>query len=129
MLFLFAAVECGSHLGFLDVTLIWVGHTLKSGSFAGPEGDKWARCQAFENYRDLIDAPNKPDAVIIGVPPDRHGEPVHSSSGQLFYSMEILANAPAHVLQMPSQGLASVDSGKISTLRFGSGKSSDDSST
>ncbi|KAK9820806.1 hypothetical protein WJX74_006344 [Apatococcus lobatus] len=39
-----------------------------------PEGDKWAGCQAFENYRDLIDAPNRPDAVIIGVPPDRHGE-------------------------------------------------------
>ncbi|KAK9820801.1 hypothetical protein WJX74_005451 [Apatococcus lobatus] len=38
-----------------------------------PEGDKWAGCQAFENYRDLIDAPNRPDAVIIGVPPDRHG--------------------------------------------------------
>ncbi|KAK9839342.1 hypothetical protein WJX84_000989 [Apatococcus fuscideae] len=39
----------------------------------GPEADKWSRCQAFKHYRELIRSNNPPDAVIIGVPPDKHG--------------------------------------------------------
>lgn len=39
----------------------------------GPEADKWQDCEAFTDYHGLIAARNRPEAVIIGVPPFCHG--------------------------------------------------------
>lgn len=43
------------------------------------EGHKWKGCDVFKDYRTMLEATcqeERPDVLIIGVPPKFHGMPV-----------------------------------------------------
>jgi len=39
----------------------------------GQFGDKWAGTKVFKDYRELLNSPERPDALFIGLPPSYHG--------------------------------------------------------
>lgn len=40
---------------------------------SGPHGEKWQGCAVHPNHHSMLASDSRPDAVIIGIPPDLHG--------------------------------------------------------